>query len=616
MDEDLWLRINEIHSRYIELDDSQEKLEYEHELGALIQEFLSIVPHNCKFHFMETTQVHKHSVLANPDFSPFKLANAWMAMSKYASNLLYQPWRKEFTIIKLYSGFYKHKIEPVLLGGQAILELMGYRETQPGQLELLEAIDADKVRVVALDALLAMVECQVLRIIHEDVCKELNNVTWKDIVEAREMYTGTPEMIAKKLISKFYQIRHCRSNSYGAACSNYPIPAPCNGYASSMPMHPTGYMPSTNINGYYCQHYGHNVPVNYTCNVPSGKLIDLDPPVYRTPDSYSRSPLTSSDEIQPSTSGMAKPREESWAYVLDTLDRPSTSSNNSKKYSTTSNGERYSGDHYNGNSNGDTISYGNRDVSHSHRDLSHSNRDISHSNRDISYGNRDISHSNRDVSHSSRDIGRIHEGLKSLRLEEMVPATAPLHVDDIDVGDSVKYRTKDERYHRDREYPREGKTLERHRRESEREREREFRRRERDMMEKVKDMRKSVSISPDMQYESEVDSRARVEEATGHQYAGLRVNLTPENINRKSSSKSSEASNGTSGSWICEFCTYSNKGKKEICEICSKSRNSAMEIKPLESGGRQCPKCTLVNEKEAIQCEACEESLDNSATYI
>lgn len=306
---------------------------------------------------------------------------------------------------------------------------------------------------------------------------------------------------------------------------------------------------------------------------------------------------------------MAKPREESWAYVLDTLDRPSTSSNNSKKYSTTSNGERYSGDRYNGNSNGDTISYGNRDVSHSHRDLSHSNRDIS-------YGNRDISHSNRDVSHSSRDIGRIHEGLKSLRLEEMVPATAPLHVDDIDVGDSVKYRTKDERYHRDREYPREGKTLERHRRESEREREREFRRRERDMMEKVKDMRKSVSISPDMQYESEVDSRARVEEATGHQYAGLRVNLTPENINRKSSSKSSEASNGTSGSWICEFCTYSNKGKKEICEMCSKSRNSAMEIKPLESGGRQCPKCTLVNEKEAIQCEACEESLDNSATYI
>ncbi|KAI5709441.1 hypothetical protein M8J75_000241 [Diaphorina citri] len=593
MDEDLWLRINEIHSRYIELDDSQDKLEYERELGALIQEFLSIVPHNCKFHFMETTQVHKHSVLANPDFSPFKLANAWMAMSKYASNLLYQPWRKEFTIIKLYSGFYKHKIEPVLLGGQAILELMGYRETQSGQLELLEAIDADKV----------------LRIIHEDVCKELNNVTWKDIVEAREMYTGTPEMIAKKLISKFYQIRHCRSNSYGAACSNYPIPAPCNGYASSMPMHPTGYMPSTNINGYYCQHYGHNVPVNYTCNVPSGKLIDLDPPVYRTPDSYSRSPLTSSDEIQPSTSGMAKPREESWAYVLDTLDRPSTSSNNSKKYSTTSNGERYSGDRYNGNSNGDTISYGNRDVSHSHRDLSHSNRDIS-------YGNRDISHSNRDVSHSSRDIGRIHEGLKSLRLEEMVPASAPLHVDDIDVGDSVKYRTKDERYHRDREYPREGKTLERHRRESEREREREFRRRERDMMEKVKDMRKSVSISPDMQYESEVDSRARVEEATGHQYAGLRVNLTPENINRKSSSKSSEASNGTSGSWICEFCTYSNKGKKEICEMCSKSRNSAMEIKPLESGGRQCPKCTLVNEKEAIQCEACEESLDNSATYI
>lgn len=46
-----------------------------------------------------------------------------------------------------------------------MLELIGYQETEPGHLELLEPIDADKVRVVALDSLIAMVECQVRYII-------------------------------------------------------------------------------------------------------------------------------------------------------------------------------------------------------------------------------------------------------------------------------------------------------------------------------------------------------------------------------------------------------------------------------------------------------------------
>lgn len=68
---------------------------------GLIRDFLIIVPHHCKFHFSETLQILKHSILSNPDFRPFKLANAWMAMHKYASNLLSQPWRKEFTSIKV-----------------------------------------------------------------------------------------------------------------------------------------------------------------------------------------------------------------------------------------------------------------------------------------------------------------------------------------------------------------------------------------------------------------------------------------------------------------------------------------------------------------------------------
>ncbi|KAL1463298.1 hypothetical protein WDU94_015061 [Cyamophila willieti] len=642
---ELWKKINEVHCLYIESDESPEKIEYESELGALIHEFLSIVPHNCKFHFTDTHHVLRRSILSNPDVNHFKLAKAWLSMSKYASNLISQPWRKEYTIIKLYSGFYKHQIEPVLLGGEVILELMGYRQTQPGHMELLEPIDGDTVRVVALDTLMAMVECQILRLIYEDVAKHLPSISWKDIIEARELYTGSPEIIRNKLLTKFSYPstrQHCRSNSYGTACNAaYPAPVQCNGYASSMPLH-SAYLPTSTMNGYYCQHYtGHNVPVNYPCNVPSGKLIDLDPPPYRTPDSYTRSPLTSSDEVNllPGPSGINhKPRDESWGYVLDTLDKPSTSSNNSKKYSTASNGgDRYSGvaaDRYNMN----TISAGG----------------------------------------SGESITRCLEGMKSLRLEDnqlrggastgqgasrgstVASVGQPaLSVDEIDVGggeggrkyrgkeerfgeDTGKYRGKEERYVEDREkyrskddkyvereYGREAKTSfrrdsdrEREREKEldrERERERDYKKKEKEMMERMREVRNS--ISPDAQYEVDENIVKRIEDS-GHQYAPLRVNLTPEtgissglrvNLTPETSNPPSE---GSTRSWNCEFCTYMNKAKKDICEMCGKSRNSAIEIKPLESGGRQCPKCTLVNDKEANKCEACDASLEHSATYI
>uniref|UniRef100_A0A8D8RV03 Protein tamozhennic n=1 Tax=Cacopsylla melanoneura TaxID=428564 RepID=A0A8D8RV03_9HEMI len=671
---ELWKKINEVHCLYIESDETPEKIDYETELAALIHDFLSIVPHNCKFHFTDTHHVLRRSILSNPDVNYLKLAKAWLSMSKYASNLISQPWRKEYTIIKLYSGFYKHQIEPVLLGGEVILELMGYRQTQPGHMELVEPIDGDTVRVVALDTLIAMVECKIFRMIYEDVAKHLPSISWKDIIEAREVYAGSPEFIRNKLLTKFSYPstrQHCRSNSYGTACNAaYPTPVQCNGYASSMPLHTATYLPPSTMNGYYCQHYGgHNVPVNYPCNVPSGKLIDLDPPPYRTPDSYTRSPLTSSDEVNllPGPSGVNnKPRDESWGYVLDTLDKPSTSSNNSKKYSTASNGgDRYSGvaaDRYNMN----TISAGG----------------------------------------SGESITRCLEGMKSLRLDENQPrggtstgqaasrgstgasaGQAALSVDEIDVGggegrkyrvkeerygedrdkyrgkddryieDREKYRTKDERYIEDREryrgkderyverdYGRESKTYRRdserererekeleRERERERDRERDFKKKEKEMIERMREVRNS--ISPDAQYDDE--SRPRIEDNT-HQYAPLRVNLTPEpnvnsglrvNLTTDTSVSSGlrvnltpETSNlpseGSTRTWSCEFCTYMNKSKKEICEMCGKSRNSAVEIKPLESGGRQCPKCTLVNDKEATKCEACDASLEHSATYI
>ncbi|KAG8231654.1 hypothetical protein J437_LFUL018117 [Ladona fulva] len=72
-------------------------------------------------------------------------------------------------------------------------------------------------------------------------------------------------------------------------------------------------------------------------------------------------------------------------------------------------------------------------------------------------------------------------------------------------------------------------------------------------------------------------------------------------------------------SWECTYCTFRNATggvKRDVCEMCGKSRRRGAEEKPLASGGRECPKCTLVNVKDASECEACGASLAHSPTYI
>lgn len=380
----------------------------------------------------------------------------------------------------------------------------------------------------------------------------------------------------------------------------------------------------------------------------SGKLIDIDAPVYQRSPPESFSPPISSIPIPTNT----KPRDESWGYVLDTLGKPSTSSNNSKKYST-SNGytdvDRY---------NSDSVSQRDRQDRYNGSRISASQTNGEAIN--IRTGDRyttSVRDSKTSIGHTHTvdPISVVHEGLKTLRVEESGNA-----FDEVD-GD-LKYRTKEnDRYREKCREEREVRTIERHRRESERERER-VREREREHRKRESQDREKMlrgSISPDMKYETQLlESKAREEalghshESGGHLYAGLRVNLTPESqvnqglrvnlpekevsqglrVNLSSSgvsaasqsSKTNASQSGNSGaksnnysgrSWDCEFCTYRNM-EGDICGMCSKSRNSGAELKPLESGGRQCPKCTLVNEKDARVCEACSESLENSATYI
>jgi hypothetical protein len=62
---------------------------------------LCLVPHDRKFSFLETADVLHRSAIQKEDFSGYRAASAWNSIGIYASNLLTQPWRKEYREMKV-----------------------------------------------------------------------------------------------------------------------------------------------------------------------------------------------------------------------------------------------------------------------------------------------------------------------------------------------------------------------------------------------------------------------------------------------------------------------------------------------------------------------------------
>lgn len=65
-------------------------------VSGVILDFVTLVPHNRKFSFRETANVLHRSAATKDDFTAYGAASAWDALALYASNILSQPWRKEY----------------------------------------------------------------------------------------------------------------------------------------------------------------------------------------------------------------------------------------------------------------------------------------------------------------------------------------------------------------------------------------------------------------------------------------------------------------------------------------------------------------------------------------
>ncbi|KAL1129972.1 hypothetical protein AAG570_012916, partial [Ranatra chinensis] len=305
-----------------------------------IKEYLSIAPHENKFYFRETGQVLHRSVEGKSDFSAYRATAAWTAIAAYAHNLLAQPWRKEFREIKTYSGFYKHHVEGSLVGGEIMLEMMGYRHSGNSSMILEGPVDPDRVANVSKDSIVALVECQIMRSIYGDLVKAVGDCSWLEVLQYRETHVGSTEQALQGLTYRMhqrrYQDQYHAMDSYGRyqhlvdTCpyisrycrynTNVPPGYPAPSQQQLPPVCPV-YTPNGYNYGSVQNGYSNPLPAqpSYSCSVPTGQLIELD------------GPLHSKDNVPQGYSGNTHRRSSS-DHITDLRDRYIRSANNSDDY--------------------------------------------------------------------------------------------------------------------------------------------------------------------------------------------------------------------------------------------------------------------------------------------
>jgi spermatogenesis-associated protein 2 len=99
--EELWKEILQIQWRYLETEESMQKIDERKLLEGRLKEYISVVPHDRKFFLPETEQILRKSITQMKDFSAFKGADGFESISHYANNLFTKPWRKEYRVIKV-----------------------------------------------------------------------------------------------------------------------------------------------------------------------------------------------------------------------------------------------------------------------------------------------------------------------------------------------------------------------------------------------------------------------------------------------------------------------------------------------------------------------------------
>ncbi|CAH0392215.1 unnamed protein product [Bemisia tabaci] len=571
--------IDRLHLLYLETDESPRKIEQRKKLEGYIREYLYLVPHDRKFCFEETKHVLRRSVECKENFSAYKASNAWSALAVYAENLLAQPWRKEFRQVKLYSGYYKHEIESGLVGAEIMLEKMGYKHSSQDVSMVLDTVtNTARIVDISKDCLVAMVECQILRTVYEEVIKKCH-CSWLQVLDYREAFVSSPEILSDAIINKTLPKIFSQQTANHTMCphstsykpvsfhdcmyNNYP-PNPYYPYLSMQPPMSTYTQPYCQGNvplkpPFMCPPYSQYnysysapnhgaLPQNYTHPVPTGQLIEIDPPQ----ESYYCHRRSNSDHK------ISHQRKSSERYSTDSCSRSTPSDDLPTQGSKTKSSNCVKID---GSVSSEWDFIDPSDIRNSKAQVAaKSKSNYSSSSLDNLKINGSL------VSEDSKlsdTLGKLSvcgsSRLKAYESQDSTDSSQRMSAYDNQSGfPASNYQSLHS--------PSKSKTL-------------------------VTESGKQPSKPTSSPNQTRSDN--------------LLIDTSELVVNLNSSNE-----------WSCANCTYLNKESAKICEICNKSRTSGNEMAPLISGGRECPKCTLVNEKDLSTCVACNSDLKDSSTYV
>ncbi|XP_015179595.1 PREDICTED: uncharacterized protein LOC107068067 isoform X1 [Polistes dominula] len=605
--QEISMKLEQSHLAYLQTDDSPLKLDQRRKLEGFIKEYLYLVPNENKYMFHETADILRRSAATLQDFSGYRAATAWSAISLYAANLVAQPWRKEYRTLRTYSGFYKHEVQANLIGGELMFEQMGYKHAAREVLVLEGPIDPDKVTNVSRDAIVAFVECQILKQIWECVSKNYT-VSWLEVLEFRENHVGTPEQAIRALNQCFLEKMH-QSRIKIDAYRNYHYPQlatvnaippainyhmPSNTY--SIPPYPSDYrcINDTNMtpkNYHYFNLMDHGMvnrygtygcmPVGNKCSsihntsyyptvpayatkIPADRLVELNMPL----------PVVNYDKTCKKPSQRTFDMDELDFHKRQPIDSDYDYAKVDKKCI-----KPYSNIEKNTHENWDFV-YKNLESQGYSKDLG-DREDI------LNKTETDLRFSKQKPLRSSEN----EEKYNIYRLEKKKTGRG-------DAKDINNHITNGRKHHQD--------TL------------------------SIKKKSSSFDLSDSNRYHIDVTTEnpsylygtvkkhdSQIVPMQRSHHSSEQISRIANSINHLELSESKKESNSKDqNKWNCATCTFLNSPEKEICEMCMKSKFKGNEDKPLASGGKECPKCTLVNEKNVSVCDVCGESLKDSPTYI
>lgn len=612
--QEISMKLEQSHLVYLQTDDSPLKLQQRHKLEGFIKEYLCLVPNENKYVFQETADILHRSAATVTDFSGYRAATAWSAISLYAANLLAQPWRKEYRIVRTYSGYYKHEVEANLIGAELMFEQMGYKHTGLGVLTLEGPIDPDKVSNVSRDAIVAFVECQILKQIWESVSQKYT-ISWLEVLEFRENHVGTPEQAIRALNYRFLEKMHQNRVKTDSYKDYYPQQTGID----VVPLHPPYHhivhanynaIPSTCQTDY--QHIedmtNMTIPANYRYYQPINQSFINCCTSYGCLPSHGNKFYSNSVQPNPYCATLPAYAARVPTGRLIELDVPASVANYDKTHALRKSMSHRISDldevdfYRRQSSDGDHYEHGKTDKKTASRSNSSVGKD-GYDTWDFVYRNleslgyyKDLDDRD-DVLQHKKELDSIRAKHKTFRQAENEDKCNVHRLEKKRSGSKIEANEIDSSETNGKHYQ---------------------------AILPFKKKSSSFDLSDSNRYNTDVYNRDKKHNSqtlpiprthkSSDQIAKIVDSFKDLAITQMNKQKKEEQKDEKR--WNCATCTYLNMPDRDICEMCAKSRCKGNEDKPLASGGKECPKCTLVNEKNVSICDACHTSLKDSPTYI